>query len=69
MRSHGGESHKSVGVEPVFVINLFELGESGAVAVEEGGVHLFELDEDVGEEGFLGEEGEVFASLIVVVSD
>lgn len=69
MRSHGGEGHKSIGVEPAFVISLFELGEPGAVAVEEGGVHLFELDEDVGEEGFLGEEGEVLARLLVVVSD
>lgn len=69
MRSHGSESHKGVGVEPAFVIRLFELGKSGAVAVDEGSVHLFELDEDVGEEGFLGEEGEVLASLLVMVSD
>lgn len=69
MWSHGGEGHKSVGVEPAFVISLFELGESGAVAMEEGGVHLFELDEDVGQEGFLGEEGEALASFLVVVSN
>lgn len=69
MWSHGGEGHKGVGVEPAFVISLFELGESGAIAVEESGVHLFELDEDVGEEGFLSEEGEVLASLLVVVAD
>lgn len=69
MRSHGREGYKRIGVKPALVISLFQLCESGSVAEEEGVVHLFELDEDVGEEGFLREECQVLAGFLVMVSD
>lgn len=69
VRSHGREGHKRIGVEPALVIGLFQLCESGSVAMEESIVHLLELDEDVGEESFLSKETQVLAGLLVMVSD
>lgn len=64
-----GQGHECVRVQPALVVHVLKLRKPGAITAQELFVQLLKLDQDVGEEGFLGEQGQVLAGHLVVVPD
>lgn len=69
MRGQRRQGHVRVRVQPALVVQVLELGEPRAVALQELRVHRLKLDQNLGQECFLGQEGEVLPGDLVVVAD